>query len=382
MPGDRPPRREPVADTVDDNATALRLELAASQQQLHREITIGAALAALTKAIISPGVSAEEMYQLVLEQARALTESQHGFVSSIDPTTGAHVGNTLTKMRAEGCSVPAELYALPQDPHKPFSGLWGHALNQRQAFFTNQPSDHSESDGLPSGHLPLERFLAVPVMFGKNLLGQIALANAPRDYTEADLTVVKRLGELYAVVVENRRREEELERLATTDYLTGLWNRRHFMALGQREFIRFQRYETPLTVILIDIDHFKRINDTYGHQAGDGMLSGVAKVIHEQVRTVDIVCRFGGEEFAVILPETALKEALHAAGRIRAAVAAHQLLTITGQRLSVTASIGVAAVLAGDHLIEEAINRADHALYQAKAKGRNQVSPYSLTPIE
>lgn len=171
---------------------------------------LNAAIATLSSAIISPATSFEQMYQLVLETARSLTESQHGFVSSIDPNTNAHVSNTLTQMRGEGCSVKAALYALPDDPHKQYYGLWGHSLNTFTAFFTNSPISHPASKGLPGGHLPLTNFLSVPIMFGGMALGQIALANSSRNYTEADLKMVERLGELYAVVLHNRQQEEEL----------------------------------------------------------------------------------------------------------------------------------------------------------------------------
>ena len=147
---------------------------------------------------------------MVLDHVRDLTESRHGILSSIDPLNGAHMSNTLTKMRKEGCSISSELYVLPEEPHGNYGSLWGHSLNIRTAFFTNNPMSHPAARGLPDGHMPVKNFLAVPIMFKGELLGQIALANSRRDYTVADLEVVGSLGDLYAVVLHNRRREETL----------------------------------------------------------------------------------------------------------------------------------------------------------------------------
>ncbi|HWR39656.1 MAG TPA: PAS domain S-box protein [Patescibacteria group bacterium] len=198
-----------------------------SQEQENR---LNAALAELSAAIISPWTTFDAVYQLVLEKARWITDSEHGFVSSIEPQSGAHISNTLTQMRRQGCTVTSGLYALPQEPHHTYAGLWGHSLNIRAAFFTNQPLTHPAAKGLPAGHLQLNNYLAVPAMFGDQLLGQIALANSPRDYTEKDLARVERLAALYALVLHNRRQEEKLRsgeerlRFALEGSGDGIWD--------------------------------------------------------------------------------------------------------------------------------------------------------------
>ena len=175
-----------------------------------KEIDLNAALAELVSAIIRPGITFAEMYRIVLEKAQALTESQHGFVSSIDPKTDAHVSDTLTEMRKDVCSVSAALYALPTGPHHLYHGLWGHSLNTRSAYFTNTPGEHPAARGLPEGHVPLINFLSVPVMFAGELLGQIALANSSRDYTQDDLKIISKIGKVYAIVLHNKQQENEL----------------------------------------------------------------------------------------------------------------------------------------------------------------------------
>jgi len=168
-------------------------------------------------------------------------------------------------------------------------------------------------------------------------------------------------------------KEGELRLLAATDALTGLANRRDFMARGQAEITRARRYEGDVCVMMMDIDHFKQVNDNWGHGAGDDVIRQVAAVSVEVFRIVDVIGRIGGEEFAVLLPETALDGALVAAERMRANVESRKVLTADAQSLSVTISIGVAQMEAGDQTLSQLLGRADAALYDAKQRGRNRV---------
>ena len=165
---------------------------------------------------------------------------------------------------------------------------------------------------------------------------------------------------------------EELERLATTDALTGLCNRRQFFTLAEREWNRVQRYDRPLALLIFDIDSFKSINDRFGHEVGDNVLVRVAAVCREAKRDTDIVARVGGEEFALLLPETDLPSAGLFAERLRSACA--KIYVLPDRRdLAITVSIGVAEVDPGMRGIEDAMRRADAALYAAKRAGRNCV---------
>lgn len=162
---------------------------------------------------------------------------------------------------------------------------------------------------------------------------------------------------------------QELENLARRDALTGLQNRLSANERLREEFLRIRRTSRPHAVLLMDIDHFKRINDTYGHEAGDHVLQQVGNVLKASIRATDFVARFGGEEFLVLLPETGADGALTIAEKIRLAVAAATLPGIAG----VTISIGVSTALPEDSSEDQAVRRADKALYQAKAEGRNRV---------
>jgi diguanylate cyclase (GGDEF)-like protein len=165
---------------------------------------------------------------------------------------------------------------------------------------------------------------------------------------------------------------EEVERLAITDSLTGLYNHRHLFELSGREFQRAHRYQLPLSVMMVDIDEFKRVNDTHGHAIGDQVLQGVAECCRKELREVDVIGRYGGDEFVALLPETGLSAACQVAERLRKSIAEKVLDTKAGQ-ITVTVSLGI-AVLDDEHLTPETlIDRADQALYVAKHNGRNRV---------
>jgi diguanylate cyclase (GGDEF)-like protein len=168
------------------------------------------------------------------------------------------------------------------------------------------------------------------------------------------------------------RRGEELSLLATTDDLTGLSNRRQFLQTCDEEMARAKRYKEPLAFLELDLDFFKRINDAYGHAAGDEVLKALARVGQSCLRDVDQFGRLGGEEFGILLPNTDVDGALHLAERIVAAVAACEVPS-GDLILRFTTSIGVTAMGADDTGFEDIFARADLALYEAKAHGRNCV---------
>lgn len=605
-------------------------ELQELKRQLEAERRVSASFTSLSKAIISPVLTRSDIYQMVLDQAREMTSSDHGFVSSVDQTTGSHVSHTLTKMKAEGCSAPLTEGVLPRGPHKRYESLWGNGLNTREAFFTNNPAKHPSSRGLPEGHVPMKNFLSVPVVFHEMLLGQIALSNSTRDYTQADIEIIEKLavfyavvlrnhlwgtalqdanatleqkvaartqellaankelieqyekslamqeknmllnqelatmneelerlvvertsdvtsanreltgqyeelaeaerkvrrsgeiqtvlreiaeaallspsmGELYATVhhlvgrvlpaklfhinlldestneivvpfradvvtfipqrrpvdkgmteyimqlgravhvtpdemdrliatgeytlanvqnvkrrhylgaplidssgkafgvmslilqgetqsfqpedaellsiiaaqvslaIERKRMEEELKIQATIDGLTGIFNRRHFMDRAEEELHRIARYEGTCSMLMLDIDHFKNVNDNFGHAVGDAALRKVAGLCAESLRGTDLLGRIGGEEFAMILIETGVVEATQVAERLRLRIQDYDFRTAKDESVPLRGSIGVAERQFGDESLAALMIRADGALYRAKHEGRNKV---------
>lgn len=180
----------------------------------------------------------------------------------------------------------------------------------------------------------------------------------------------------YGNVSDLVREAEALERLAAIDGMTGLNNRRNFLELAESEWTRFRRYGRPMALLMCDIDHFKRVNDSYGHDAGDEVIKTVADILQKQKRASDIAGRLGGEEFALVLPEATLDSAVAAGERLRKCVAEH-VIAAGGTRIPVTISVGASICHTAISGVEELIKQADLALYEAKRSGRNRVCRYT-----
>jgi diguanylate cyclase (GGDEF)-like protein len=167
--------------------------------------------------------------------------------------------------------------------------------------------------------------------------------------------------------------QNELELLASSDSLTGVANRRYFMELAEREICRAQRYNTSLALLMIDIDFFKHINDTYGHIVGDRVIKNTCELLKNELREIDTLGRLGGEEFGVLLPETKLSDAIDVAERMRAIVESNILCEAHNQPFGLTISLGIAVLRDGDD-VNALIHKADQGLYLAKNMGRNTLA--------
>ena len=183
-----------------------------AKEKLARESRVNSALISLSILLLSDSPPLKTVAIAVLDRAKGLTGSMHGYVSQIDPETGDNIGHTLTNMMGDECRISDETrIVFPMGPDGRYSRLWGHSLNTRKAFFTNSPSDHPAYEGTPEGHIPLKNFLSVPVLFGEGLVGQIALANTERDYTEGDLADIEKLAAYFALAVQSKRAQDALE---------------------------------------------------------------------------------------------------------------------------------------------------------------------------
>lgn len=169
--------------------------------------------------------------------------------------------------------------------------------------------------------------------------------------------------------------QKRLEELSITDELTGLWNKREFNNQLDREFARAERTSRPCSLVFIDIDHFKKVNDDYGHAAGDVVLQTISLLIRKGLRPVDIASRYGGEEIVLILPETEKQKALQIAERIRKDIEEYEIELPTNKKIKITASFGVANYREDGETQQEILDKADKAMYLAKKSGRNQVYP-------
>jgi two-component system cell cycle response regulator len=214
--------------------------------------------------------------------------------------------------------------------------------------------------------------LVHPIKFGKIVLGTIALGPNPRGASTEDRRLVELLSTELGGPLRMAALIAEARHLAATDSLTGLMNRRAFMEAMDRERSRAVRHTLPLSLLMLDVDHFKKVNDTHGHDAGDAVLRGIAAVLRKIARKSDFVSRWGGEEFVVALAQTAEAGGRIAAERVRRAIADTPYTLPSGETLHATASVGLASATAQIDL-EELVARADRALYSAKARGRNRV---------
>ena len=200
-----------------------------AQDELRWKAEVDSALAELFKPLISQFVSIEEMANAISDQAKKLTRSMHGFVSIIDPSTGDSIAITLSEMIPKQCKVEPEdqkvVFSLEEDGL--YGGLWGYCLNTLEPFYTNSPETHPASRGIPKGHIPIKRFLSVPVVLNQELVGQISLANKQENYTERDLTMTSKIAEFYALAIRRMRgldnlRKRELELVAKSQELEEL----------------------------------------------------------------------------------------------------------------------------------------------------------------
>jgi diguanylate cyclase (GGDEF)-like protein len=232
----------------------------------------------------------------------------------------------------------------------------------------------------------------LPLVRYGELIGSLNLGSKDGTrYVEGAATdFLQRLATVVAICLENATNHERLKRVGLTDSLTGVNNRRFFDQRLTEEVARAVRTQEPLACLFLDVDHFKSVNDQHGHQVGDQVLREVAGMIREQLRSTDVLGRYGGEEFAGLLVNASGESAMEIAERIRAVVEAHRFDIGAAKPLAVTISIGVATLANDtadanvDTLAEDLVDRADQGVYSAKRQGRNQVvltqSPSDVVP--
>jgi diguanylate cyclase (GGDEF)-like protein/PAS domain S-box-containing protein len=221
--------------------------------------------------------------------------------------------------------------------------------------------------------LPVRSIIIAPLILDDQALGALILSASSRSaFTQDDLRLLESFAATISAAINNSLLHSRMQRLAITDSVTNLYNRRGFYELARREIERSRRFGHSLSVIMMDLDQLKSVNDTYGHAVGDQVLRTLADRLSQHVREFDILCRYGGDEFALLLPETDLFMAASVAERLRASIADEPIKT-EGGPVPVTISLGVTKATPNTTNLEELLKSADRALYAAKQGGRNRL---------
>jgi diguanylate cyclase (GGDEF)-like protein len=233
-------------------------------------------------------------------------------------------------------------------------------------------------DGKPSpaqAEPPFPVAMAIPLYSQNRMMGVVSAyrRQISQPFTTDDLDTVTFLVEQGGVAIENVRLHEEAQRLAITDGLTGVWNKRYFQMQFRQMIATAQRFRRPFSLLMMDLDHFKDVNDAHGHQRGDSVLIEFSQRVTKLLREVDTFARYGGEEFICLLSETDVEGAMTTAEKIHDAIRGEPFGSMDDELINVTVSVGVASYPEHGDSYKSLVEAADRALYQAKQRGRDQV---------
>lgn len=256
-------------------------------------------------------------------------------------------------------------------------GISGQVAKSQEAVYIADTQKDSEYLHYKGAKAEQGAFLSIPIVAKQKTLGVINFSRHQVDgFTSQEVHMLKAIAGQLAIALENASLYAKTKELSLIDELTQVYNRRHFQVILDMEFKRAQRFHRSLSLLMIDVDHFKRFNDTFGHVEGDRLLIKMAGGLKENLREVDTVARYGGEEFAVILPNTNLEEASQVGEKLRSLIENLSIDWMPFRRRRLTISVGVASFPEQMESVEALVDDADIALYQAKAGGRNRVETY------
>jgi diguanylate cyclase (GGDEF)-like protein len=264
---------------------------------------------------------------------------------------------------------------LIQNPISVEQGLWGWAVTHDEALLCNAAHADPRAALVPDTPVELQASIVLPLHVMNKVIGVLTLDRlGGKTYSEEEFELVKPFANLAAIAIENASLYEKSQLRAVTDPLTGLYNHGHFQETLEHEVRRGERYGAGFSLLMMDLDHFKRVNDRFGHPRGDHVLERVAAILRDSTREADFVARYGGDEFAILLPETPPDDARRLADRIRAQV--RDIVIEAGDVFRVSASIGVADFPVCGLDAKSILGASDAALLRAKGRGRNCVLYY------
>jgi diguanylate cyclase (GGDEF)-like protein len=311
----------------------------------------------------------KNLLQFILSQAIDVTSAEKGSLMLYDLETDQLNIRVLAGMEDTSFQEKVNSNEIECRSFKPGEGIAGRVYMTAKPIVVNNIED--DDIFIDSAKSYVRSIACIPMVVYSDVIGVINVTNKRqgKDFTDEDVEMLKAVADQAAVAIN----KAQLWDMAVTDSLTGLYVRRYFMVKLQEELLRAQRYNNILSVVMADLDRFKNINDTYGHEAGDRVLKAIGKFLQQNVRDVDVVARYGGEEFVIMIPEAANDAAHILSERLRKNLSKMKF----GDLPSVTISLGIATFPHDGKDPGDLIRKADAAMYAAKRAGRDQVVKYS-----
>src|SRR5471032_1903206 len=384
VPGAPPPHMAAGTPSVDLAAEnqALRARMAYLLEQAERNHSIMCRHQAFDLEIVG-SATFPELVGSIFRTLPIISDLEAVTLSLIDD--GADIRNVMVKLGVVFEEFPDLIFVEELDE-------LGFDLGRRNAYSpTPKPlmgmyAAQRHARAFPQPPAGLQSVALVPLLRNKRIIGSLNLGsiNPTRFTPSLGTDFIEHMASIIAICLENVISNEMLKYIGLTDSLTGVYNRRYIDRRLLEEIARARRQDYPISFMYLDIDHFKRVNDTVGHQGGDEVLREVAQRIKAELRLSDALARFGGEEFVVLLIDADLDSAAFVAERIRASVAGALISVPHQTQVSITVSIGVACLAGGDHggedeaIAHALVAQADEALYEAKGTGRNRVISYRV----
>ncbi len=342
------------------------------RRNIHRKLRETSLLYEMSQ-LMQSATDIKQVYQAILDQVRELVTCENCTLFMLDKTS------SFLEEKASAGNIVNLLSHYIFEKGKGISG-WV-ASSGRQLVI---PDLKRETNLLNIEMIPprIRSFVAIPLKVHGNVIGVISVSHSqPNAFNAEEIQLMNTLGVQAAFTIERTETFHAMELLAITDGLTQCYNHRYFEMRLDDELRRCKRYDLNLSMIMVDVDNFKSINDHYGHATGDAVIQQLGALLRKSVRDTEIVARYGGDEFALILPQTTCDQALIAAERIRANVDSSRFLAADGHvTLRVTVSLGVSHVAETMHNRVDLLEATDKALYAAKRGGRNRVQPNPGTP--
>jgi diguanylate cyclase (GGDEF)-like protein len=372
-----------IFDTpIDDETAGIILAFCQQASLVHENAQLQRESRDLTKDVsvfleiaktVGSAMGAEEIFSIILDKSTQYVQAEQGSIMLLDEDR-----RELSIKAMKGLNKKVvELLKI-----HPGEGISGQVLMSGNPLMVTDIDTDQRITQERRPRYKTKSFISVPLKLDGRTIGVLNVADkmSGEIFSKEDLQLLVSIGAYASVAIERSRfnqQIEELKKISITDFLTGLLNRRYFQERMSEEIERSRRHHLPLSLIMIDVDDFKRVNDSLGYLIGDEVLKATARCIRNSIRTIDVAARYGGEEFTVILPQTSKADAQIIAERICAEVYRLDLPFIkSDQKLALSVSLGLATYLEDAETLEDLIRNADIALHAAKAQGKNRVVVY------